>query len=1023
MAVGPTVTIDPGPTVAFNSIEGTGTVDPGDQGVGLYVEYATDPGGPWSEQSLGDIPANAGPTPVSYEITGLAPETQYYIRLDAWTGAYNLSSEITATTLATPDVPGATIDPPSSVTGTTAHFSGEVDTATGSNPADATWRFQCLPECSGLSGGLVTAGNSATVEADATGLLPATTYAVSLVAEGPGGQQIAGPESFTTLTVPPAVDAPVARGLLSEAIVEGKVNPGGAETSYRFEYGPSAAYGHSTETKTVGSGVTPIGVKARISGLATATTYHYRLVATNSAGTTAGPDRTFRTESPQVADSCPNKAVREQQSAEMLPDCRAYEQVSPADKNNYPVYFFGTKLAPQGLTAAATNGTAVAFNSYGSFADSEHAIGPQTYRARRAPDGWVTRATTLPPATREVNAVNFKGNGLWQGATPSLDYGLIFTDNQWSPNDHNESVGVFDESGFDAYLSGPDGKPDVVSVGADGLAVGGIPGRSGLSTGSPQLISDDGSVALFTTFAPATPEDNLASEVPRLYVRSGGTTRLVGIAPDGVGLAGGACGAGLPEEATTGHSKENGIQNALSSDGHSVVFTSPPGNRLRGYPEPECDPEFGFVTRKLFVRLNPTRPQSPVDGSGSCTAPADACTLEVSASQRTEADSSGPSEPQFVRASADGTRILFTSTTALTDDAPANTPGTEKLYEFNTGTKSLRLILEAADLRGLLKVSADARRIYFVSTEARTPGAVVGLPNIYSFEAGVTRYVGSAESSFGLGEILSNLVESHDGRALLFIAPDGMGVASPGTNPRVYLYRDGAGLACISCSSAGAGIVDNPELALGEGTLTGTGDRGKFASSLDGTGTRAVFLSKAALVPTDHNNRRDIYFWEAAGTGSCESEAVGGGCLSLITPASDSAETAVLGISRDGRDLFFGTTDGLAPQDTDDGDLDIYDARSEGGFLAPAASSPPTPCEGDACQGQPPAPPGQQGAASAALTGAGDARARRPHRRCARKRGANSAVPSCRKARKHKRGGHRQARRNRDANRNLGGAK
>jgi hypothetical protein len=77
----------------------------------------------------------------------------------------------------------------------------------------------------------------------------------------------------------------------SGAKVTGTVNPGGAQTSYHFEYGTSTSYGLSTPDNDAGAGSADLGVSANLSGLTAQTTYHYRLVA----GGVNGSDRTFTT--------------------------------------------------------------------------------------------------------------------------------------------------------------------------------------------------------------------------------------------------------------------------------------------------------------------------------------------------------------------------------------------------------------------------------------------------------------------------------------------------------------------------------------------------------------------------------------------------------------------------------------------------------------------------------------------------------------------------------------------------------
>ncbi|HET9152741.1 MAG TPA: plastocyanin/azurin family copper-binding protein [Solirubrobacterales bacterium] len=95
----------------------------------------------------------------------------------------------------------------------------------------------------------------------------------------------------------------------TEATLNGTVNPSEQETSYFFEYGPTAAYGQKTAPASAGSGTAPVPKSATVSGLSPATTYHFRLVAENAIGTTFGSDRTFSTTGPPSATTNPATAV------------------------------------------------------------------------------------------------------------------------------------------------------------------------------------------------------------------------------------------------------------------------------------------------------------------------------------------------------------------------------------------------------------------------------------------------------------------------------------------------------------------------------------------------------------------------------------------------------------------------------------------------------------------------------------------------------------------------------------------
>ena len=84
----------------------------------------------------------------------------------------------------------------------------------------------------------------------------------------------------------------------TSATLNARVNPDGQNvTACKFEYGTTTGYGSSASCAALpGSGSSPVVVDASIaSGLAANTTYHYRISATNSSGTSTGTDATFKT--------------------------------------------------------------------------------------------------------------------------------------------------------------------------------------------------------------------------------------------------------------------------------------------------------------------------------------------------------------------------------------------------------------------------------------------------------------------------------------------------------------------------------------------------------------------------------------------------------------------------------------------------------------------------------------------------------------------------------------------------------
>jgi len=83
----------------------------------------------------------------------------------------------------------------------------------------------------------------------------------------------------------------------SSASLIATVDPNGATTTVRFEYGTSTSYGLTSPERSV-EGSDPVTLDIPVSGLTNSTTYHYRVVAINSAGTARGADRTFTTAAP-----------------------------------------------------------------------------------------------------------------------------------------------------------------------------------------------------------------------------------------------------------------------------------------------------------------------------------------------------------------------------------------------------------------------------------------------------------------------------------------------------------------------------------------------------------------------------------------------------------------------------------------------------------------------------------------------------------------------------------------------------
>ncbi|HEV3000695.1 MAG TPA: S8 family serine peptidase [Solirubrobacteraceae bacterium] len=139
------------------------------------------------------------------------------------------------------------------------------------------------------------------------------TFAVRAVDAAGNADASAATRSFTvdtsTQTPPRASSDPASGVTQSTATVNGRVDPAGLATEYRFEYGPTTAYGGRTAAGTVAAGDSEQAVSAALAGLTPGRTYHFRLVATSAAGTAYGEDRTFRTADAPAPAPAPQPAA------------------------------------------------------------------------------------------------------------------------------------------------------------------------------------------------------------------------------------------------------------------------------------------------------------------------------------------------------------------------------------------------------------------------------------------------------------------------------------------------------------------------------------------------------------------------------------------------------------------------------------------------------------------------------------------------------------------------------------------
>src|SRR5439155_101918 len=115
------------------------------------------------------------------------------------------------------------------------------------------------------------------------------TYHFRLVGSSSAGTTRGADRTFTTDAAPSVMTGPAQSVTATTAVVTGTINPRGRASTVWFEYGTSTAYGSKTAPQSAGF----------------ATTYHFRLVAFSSRGTTRGADATFKTLGPPTARTGP----------------------------------------------------------------------------------------------------------------------------------------------------------------------------------------------------------------------------------------------------------------------------------------------------------------------------------------------------------------------------------------------------------------------------------------------------------------------------------------------------------------------------------------------------------------------------------------------------------------------------------------------------------------------------------------------------------------------------------------------
>ena len=291
----PSATTNPATNVASYSAILNGTVNPHGLTTTVHFQYGTTTG-------YGSTTANqtfTGNTTrsVAANIGGLSPSTTYHFRIAATnsTGT-TYGSDRTFTTLSPTGPPVVTTNAATLIASFSATLNGSL------NPHGLTttvyFQYGATTSYGSTTASQTKTGNTyLNINANISSLMASTVYHFRIVATNSAGTRYGSDMTFTTLsaTGPPVVTTNPATLIASfSATLNGSLDPHGLSTGVYFQYGTTTSYGSTTASQTK-TGNTYQSVSANISGLNASTTYHFRIVATNSAGTTHGGDRTFTT--------------------------------------------------------------------------------------------------------------------------------------------------------------------------------------------------------------------------------------------------------------------------------------------------------------------------------------------------------------------------------------------------------------------------------------------------------------------------------------------------------------------------------------------------------------------------------------------------------------------------------------------------------------------------------------------------------------------------------------------------------
>jgi hypothetical protein len=656
--------------------------------------------------------------------------------------------------------------------------------------------------------------------------------------------------------------------------------------------------------------------------------------------------------------SCPNEALRIQSNVNpttLLPfssgltECRAYEMVSPVDKQAHDA---------RESRILSRDGKSVNFNIFGQLRDGEgfntYNFTGNTFLAQRSDAGWATRATTMAGAAIQKSA----------GTPLILDYSSDFSRYAGCGSQTSSGAGANSNAVCAVHLpSGWVSSPIYRTLNSNASEIGGVLYEGGSADLSHVVfIVTNGFLRLLPTDNFVSTDSSSIYEVAGLGTDSP-TLRLVNLDSNGSQMATSNQGLALGFGGTNGGDSYQ----AVSDDGNTIYFTATP---------------IGGSVQTIFARRNGATTTAISNPSPSeCTT----C-------------NSAPSAATYQGASADGSKVFFLTNQQLVN---ADTDTTQDLYQYDFENSVGHRIVQVsgggtgdltpgsgANVSGVVRTSEDGSHAYFVATGVLTTlpngngqTATAGASNLYMFErdaahpVGLTKFVTtlpSGEPSSALWSTSNNLFRrartNPDGSVMVFATSAALRPDDLDTAIDIYRYDSSSGkLNRVSIGEPAFPASNNGNTPGKDAQIVGITGFGQFGSQADvnqrsnpisDDGSYVTFTTPEQLQADDVNGVSDIYLWHE-------------GTVSMISDGRDATyangiESEATSMSASGADIVFGTRTKLLPQD-DDELVDVYDAKVDGGLLY----TPPPPLCGsvEACHGPASAAPTSAAAGTGTFSG------------------------------------------------------